>query len=231
MNIFYSKYINSNTIVLQDEEFRHAFKSLRKKNGENLWVTDGLGNLYNCKITKINKSDCELQIVNAEHFPEYHPGLCMAVAPTKNIGRYEWFIEKAVEIGISRIVPILTSNSERRRLRVDRLHKIALSAMKQSKRLYLPEIVEPMQLKDYAKGEEAVNKFVAHYGESNPQLMGQIRANKTTAIMIGPEGDFTSEEILMLEEFGFIKVNLGKSRLRTETAALVACNIFNLAHQ
>lgn len=231
MNIFYSKDINKDTIVLRDEEFTHCIKSLRKRIGDRIIVTNGAGMEYMTEVQSIEKRSCDLNILELiEHAPPQSE-LVLAVAPTKNMSRYEWFVEKAVEIGVTRVVPIICKNSERKRVRLDRLKKIALSAMKQSKRWYLTQVDEAISIGDFIKSNDDNAKFVAHFSPEAGHLKDLIKAESNCTVLIGPEGDFANSELEWLEKSGYTSAILSNSRLRTETAAIVACNIFNLANQ
>ena len=231
MQLFFTENPESE-IVLSKEESKHATKVLRKKEGDILNFTDGKGGFYKAEITIADTKKCRLQIINSEQKPKQHNyHLHIAIALTKNMDRYEWFLEKATEIGIDEITPIICDHSERKVLKTERCNRILLSAMKQSLKFHLPKLNEAMPLKEFLKQDFEGNKYIAHceVGEKT-ELRKEEKANKTT-VLIGPEGDFSASEIKMALQNQFKAVNLGTSRFRTETAGIVAVhtiNIFNL---
>lgn len=230
MRRFFSTAIHSDHIALDAEESRHLSKVLRMQVGDRLEVVDGKGGLYQCKIIEIGKKACRLEILESQRSkPESE--LWMAVAPTKNINRWEWFLEKATEIGIGRISPILCEHSERKALKMDRQERILKEAMKQSQRMYLPQLDELRsfdELIEEGRSSE-VEKYIAHCEEEAKEMLLSLHQKGNKAlILIGPEGDFSPKEIQLAAEDGFKPISLGRSRLRTETAALVACHTINL---
>lgn len=219
-------------IFLSKEESKHATKVLRKKKGDILNFTDGKGKFYIAEITVADTKKCRLQIISSEQKPKQHNyHLHIAIAPTKNMDRYEWFLEKAIEIGIDEITPIICYHSERKFLKTERCNRILLSAMKQSLKFHLPKLNEAISLKEFLKQDFEGNKYIAHCEDGEKtELRKEEKANKTT-VLIGPEGDFSASEIKMALQNQFKAVNLGTSRFRTETAGIVAVhtiNIFNL---
>ena len=216
-------------IVLSKEESKHATKVLRKKEGDILNFTDGKGGFYKAEITVADTKKCRLQIISSEQKPKQHSyHLHIAIAPTKNMDRYEWFLEKATEIGIDEITPIICDHSERKVIKTERCNRILLSAMKQSLKFHLPKLNEAIILKDFLKQDFEGNKYIAHCEDGEKtKLKTENTANKTT-ILIGPEGDFSNNEIEMALQNQFKTVSLGNSRLRTETAGVVAVNTINL---
>ncbi len=236
MQIFFITDIQADTAHIGEEEAKH-FRVLRKKIGDSIHFIDGKGTRYVGKLTKLSKRKGTLQIVEQKKQPperSFH--LHIAIAPTKNISRMEWFVEKATEIGVNEITPIICQQSERTRLRLDRLEKIAVSAMKQSLRTYLPKLNEARKLKDFLldNQEETPNlvRYIAHCDDSKKaNLWDNYRTATNVLILIGPEGDFSTEEIEMATQLGFQPVSLGTHRLRTETAGITACNILNLLNQ
>jgi 16S rRNA (uracil1498-N3)-methyltransferase len=224
MQLFYdsSISISDTQFLLNEEESRHACKVLRMKSGDALFLLDGKGHLFTTEIIDAQSKKCVLKIkeVKSEVYPNVD--IHIAVAPTKNLDRIEWFVEKATEIGITEITWILCKNSERKVVKNERLEKIAISAMKQSKRLYLPKINELTSLKDFLKKHP--KGAVAHCFENQQQVeLKGVFEEKNFPILIGPEGDFSKEEVDMLLQNNYVGITLGKNRLRTETAALVAC--------
>ena len=218
-------------IVLSKEESKHATKVLRKKEGDILNFTDGKGGFYKAEITVADSRKCRLQIVSSEQKPKQHNYyLHVAIAPTKNIDRFEWFLEKATEIGIDEITPIICKHSERKLIKMERCNRILLSAMKQSLKYHQPKLNKAISLKDFLKQDFEGNKYIAHCEDGEKtELRKEEKANETT-VLIGPEGDFSPAEIEMALKNQFKAVNLGKSRLRTETAGLVAVHTINLKH-
>ncbi len=216
-------------IILSAEESKHATKVLRKKEGDILNFTDGKGGFYKAEITVADTRKCRLEIVSTEQKPKQHNyHLHMAIAPTKNIDRFEWFLEKATEIGIDEITPIICSRSERKVLKTERCNRILLSAMKQSLKFHLPKMNEAIILKDFLKQDFEGNKYIAHCeDEEKTELRKEEKAEKTL-ILIGPEGDFSNAEIEIALQNQFKAVSLGKSRLRTETAGLLAVHTINI---
>jgi 16S rRNA (uracil1498-N3)-methyltransferase len=228
MFLFYAPDITENVYTLSETESRHCIKALRLKCGDQILLTDGKGNLFDACIIDDNISHCNLEIVKQQYvgnnFP-YH--LHMAVAPTKNSDRYEWFAEKAVEIGISEITALICKNSEKTQLKSKRLERVFIAALKQSLRCVLPVFNPETSFTHLVKTAKETQKIIAYCGEEEnplPLLQHICQRNTDTLVLIGPEGDFTPQEISLAKQCGFIPVSLGKSRLRTETAALVACN-------
>ena len=220
-----------NEIVLSKEESKHATKVLRKKEGDILNFTDGKGGFYKAEITVADTKKCRLQIISSEQKPKQHNyHLHIAIAPTKNMDRYEWFLEKATEIGIDEITPIICKHSERKVLKTERCNRILLSAMKQSLKYHLPKLNEATTLKNFLKQDFEGNKYIAHCENGEKiELRAEEKAEKTI-ILIGPEGDFSPTEIEMALQNQFKAVSLGTSRLRTETAGLVAVHTINLKY-
>ena len=236
MNLFYSKDITPESYCTLDaEESRHAVRVLRLREGDEIHVTDGQGHLYHCQIVDANDKACA--IVPSLPFTPSHslslPQIHLAVAPTKNPSRMEWLVEKAVEIGIGEITLLNCDHSERSFLKTDRLEKLAISAMKQSLHTWLPKINPAVTLHDLLNTKHLplnTQKFIAHCEADKPRipLATAMQPGCDTIVLIGPEGDFSEEEIALALECGFQPVSLGPSRLRTETAALYAVTAFNL---
>jgi 16S rRNA (uracil1498-N3)-methyltransferase len=227
MQLFYNPTINETqaTFVFDKDESKHIIKVLRKKEGDILHVTNGLGFLFKTEITIASDNRCTVKIVSFEK--EDAPKFCLhlAVAPTKMNERYEWFLEKATEIGIQEITPIICDHSERKVVKTDRFQKILESAMKQSLHYYLPKLNEPIAYKDFIKTQRSGQLFIAHCEETNKKsLKKELKPNEDVTILIGPEGDFSVKEIEQAIDNNFIPVSLGTTRLRTETAAIVACH-------
>ena len=229
MQLFYNPEITASSaeFSFDKEESKHITKVLRKKESDTLFVTNGLGLLLTTEIILASEKKCTVKI-NA--FKEYKPTdfyIHLAVAPTKMNDRYEWFLEKATEIGIHEITPIICEHSERTIVKTERFDKILQSAMKQSNQFFLPKLNEPITFKNFIKEKHEGELYIAHCEETDKRLLKEeIKKNKKYTLLIGPEGDFSEKEIKIALENNFIPVSLGNSRLRTETAAIVACHSF-----
>jgi len=223
MILFYSTNIEMSTIILSNEEHIHCSKVLRKQVNEEIYITDGKGNIFTCIIAEIAKTNTKCRILSILETPKPTNYLAIGITPTKNPSRLEWFVEKAVEIGISEILILNTQRTERKSMKFERLDRIIISAMKQSLNVYLPEISIVSDFKNintYCSHFE--NKFIA-YCDGPADVLSLIYNKKNSVIvLIGPEGDFTSEEIETAKQHHFTPVSLGNTRLRTETAGLVA---------
>lgn len=233
MHLFYTPNIQSSQYVLDKEESTHCVRVLRLTEGNVIHLTDGKGNLFKAKLVSTSIKECIVEII--ETFPDYcklNFELHIAIAPTKNIDRFEWFLEKATEIGISQITPIICEHSERTIVKPDRLKKIITSAVKQSLKAYHPVLNETIKFKDFLKKDFKDNKFIAHCENEEKQSLQDVYQKANNAlILIGPEGDFSVNEINAALEKKFLPVSLGNSRLRTETAGLVACHTINLINE
>lgn len=227
MQLFYNPTIteDAETFFFDKEESKHIIKVLRKKEGDNLFVTNGLGFLFKTEITLASDSKCFVKIVSSEKSKAVKYHLHLAVAPTKMNDRFEWFLEKATEIGISEITPIICEHSERKIIKTDRFDKIIQSAMKQSLHYYLPKLNEPIAFKDFILKKNNGLSLIAHCEETDKKsLKDVVRPDEDVTILIGPEGDFSEKEIETALKNNYIPVTLGNTRLRTETAAVVACH-------
>jgi 16S rRNA (uracil1498-N3)-methyltransferase len=227
MQLFYNPDIDQTTLAFSfdKEESRHIVKVMRKKPGDILFVTNGFGFLFKTEITVASDNKCTVRIVSSEQAekPSYH--LHLAVAPTKMNDRYEWFLEKATEMGIAEITPLICDHSERKIIKTERFDKIIQSAMKQSAQYYLPKLNEPVTFKNFIKQMPAGQRFIAHCEETDRKSLKEIlKPSEDVTMLIGPEGDFSHTEITLAIGNGYIPVSLGNTRLRTETAAVVACH-------
>ena len=234
MQLFYNPNITetATSFVFDKEESKHIIKVLRKKEGDILFVTNGFGYLFTSEIIIASDSKCTVKINSFEKQEKSKFHLHLAVAPTKMNERYEWFLEKATEIGIQEITPIICEHSERKVIKTDRFQKILESAMKQSLHYYLPKLNEPIAYKDFIKKGFHGQKFIAHCEETDKKsLKNELENGKDVTILIGPEGDFSVKEIQLAVENSFIPVSLGNTRLRTETAAVVACHSVVFANE
>jgi 16S rRNA (uracil1498-N3)-methyltransferase len=227
MQLFYNPDITPGTtlFLFDKEESRHIVKVLRKKEGDFIQITNGKGTLFTAEITFANEKKCEVTISNEEFFEPVPYKLHLAVAPTKLNDRYEWFLEKAVEIGITQITPIICEHSERITFKADRFEKIIQAAMKQSLQYYLPVLHEPVPFATFVDETRDGDLFIAHCEETDKKLLKHtLQPNQKTTILIGPEGDFSTKEIAAALSQGYVPVSLGNTRLRTETAAIVAAH-------
>lgn len=226
MHLFYTPDIASETYSLNEEESNHCNKVLRLKVGDAVHLIDGRGGLYVANIANISKKKVELKVVSKqEGFGKRNHYLHIAIAPTKNIDRLEWFLEKATEIGIDEITPIICERSERKVVKEERLEKVATSAVKQSLTAYHPKINDTISFKDFMAKGIADDKLIAHCISENDRstIAELIQPYGRYLVLIGPEGDFTPKEIDLALQSGFKPVTLGNTRLRTETAGLAAC--------
>lgn len=227
MNLFYTTDINNQEIILHDQEAQHCAKVLRKTIGAEVHVADGKGHLYRTEIKEIKRNAVVLNRLSTEVKPSEAHLPHLAFGLIKNTTRLEWLLEKVTEIGVSRITPILCQRSEKRRIKKERLDKILVGAMKQSLHFYLPQLDEPIKMSDFLVDDLRSTRFIASFGEGVPELSKTYQGGIPSVILIGPEGDFTQEELAIAVANDFQRVNMGKSRLRAETAAMVACTILN----
>ncbi len=227
--IFYTPDILSNP-ELPVEEGQHCIKVLRKKESDEIFLTDGKGYFYDAEIMQANPKHCIVNILKTIDQPKgWDFNLQIAFAPTKNIDRIEWFAEKATEIGIDRLSPLLCRHSERKEIKPQRIEKILVSAMKQSQKALLPQLDEMQAFSKFIKQDFNGQKFIAHcYSGEKPLLKEVYKKGQNALILVGPEGDFSEEEVSEAIQNGFIPISLGESRLRTETAALVACHTIHV---
>lgn len=229
MIIFYTQDINNGVAKLTDDECQHCSKVLRKKMGDEVYVTDGKGHLYSGTIGMISKREVEIVSLSEVEKQQAPHRIGIAISPTKNIDRFEWFLEKSTEIGITDIYPFLSKRSERKFIKPERLEKRMIAAMKQSKNLHKPTLHPLLALKEVVSGDiNFENKYIAHCMEPESALQKLYTSGTDAIVLIGPEGDFTADEVSLAEANNWTEVSLGKSRLRTETAGFVACHLLNL---
>ena len=227
MEVFYSPQIENGTCVLPEEESVHCVRVLRHREGDEIYVIDGLGTLYTCRLTEASPKAARAQVLREEPDWGAHPYfLEMAVCPTKNLDRYEWFAEKATELGLDVIHPVIGEHSERKVFKSDRLRRILLSASKQSLKGAIPQVTEPVSVKDFIASvpDDALKLICCCFEGEVPRtsINDVLDFTRRIVILIGPEGDFSREEAALAVAHGFVPVHLGPSRLRTETAALTA---------
>ncbi|MND29169.1 Ribosomal RNA small subunit methyltransferase E [compost metagenome] len=233
MHLFYTPDISADYYQLNEEESKHCVRVLRLNNGDIVYLIDGVGGFYKTEITDAHPKRCTLHVLEKQSdFGKRNFYLHIAIAPTKNIERIEWFLEKATEIGIDEITPIICQRSERKEIKTDRLNKIIVSAIKQSLKAFKPKLNESTDFKQFIVRSKLKRKYIAHCIESDRQsLRESYKANEEVLLLIGPEGDFTPAEIELALQNGFVPVTLGESRLRTETAGVVACTQLNFINE
>jgi len=226
MHLFYTPDIQSDTYQLSEEESKHASRVLRLSEGDEIILTDGRGKWMPSQIIDAHPKRCLVKVLETiTNYQEIPYQLVMAVAPTKNIGRFEWFLEKATEIGITKIIPMLSEHSERKDIKLPRLNKVITSAMKQSLKAWHPILTNLSSFKKIIEIDFKGKKLIA-WCQAKPEdrIDLYIAIKEPVLFLIGPEGGFSSEEIYQAKEKGFVPVSISQSRLRTETAALVACH-------
>ncbi|KPM49626.1 16S rRNA (uracil(1498)-N(3))-methyltransferase [Jiulongibacter sediminis] len=227
MQLFYRENF-AEVKQLDDTDSKHCIKVLRKNVGDEIWVTDGKGGMYHCRIEDANPKRTGLYILSEEQgFQKAKRRIHLAIAPTKNLDRITYLVEKATEIGISEISFILTSNSERKVVKTDRIERVAISAMKQSLKAYLPKVNEMISINQFLEENTASQRFVCHLSDLSKPLT-EHKIESDVCLLVGPEGDFDPSELEMAAKAGFEQVSLGDSRLRTETAGLVGVTLLNL---
>ena len=227
MQLFYTNNSESE-FTLPSEESKHITKVLRKKEGDTLHFTDGKGQLLITEITSTDIRKTRVKIIKKiEQEKQHNYYLHVAIAPTKNMDRFEWFLEKACEIGIDEITPIICDHSERKFVKKERGNRILLSAMKQSLKYHLPKLNEAISLNNFMKQDFIGNKYIAHCENSEKIELKNKETENRTLILIGPEGDFSVSEIEKSIEKNYLAISLGNSRLRTETAGLVCVTTIN----
>ena len=228
--LFYQPDIDLGLLYLSEDESRHVVRVLRSENGDELDLTNGKGGFFKIRITKADPHKCLFEIVERKNIPKRSYSIHIAIAPTKNADRMEWFVEKAVELGIDKISFMLCKTSERKSINMERVEKIAISAMKQSGQCWLPELTAMRPFKELLT-TVCSEKFIAYVDQSNPHHLKSLAiSSQDYLVLIGPEGDFSKEELQSAEKTGFLKVSLGSNRLRTETAGVATCHILNLVN-
>jgi 16S rRNA (uracil1498-N3)-methyltransferase len=224
--LFFTPDISTGIYSLNEEESRHCRTVLRLRKGDIIHLTNGKGTLFESRILDAGSRQVTVEVINQhDECGKRNYRLHMAVAPTKNIDRFEWFLEKATEIGVDEITPLICEHSERRQLRIDRLEKVITSAVKQSLKAYHPVIHEMTAFGKFIAEKRNGRLFIAHLEENNPQLLKNLYcSDQDVTLLIGPEGDFSQPELDLAINSGYQCVSLGNSRLRTETAAVAACH-------
>ncbi len=226
MQLFYNDQLDQSTtqFTFSEEESKHLIKVLRKKEGELVHITNGRGYLFEAKIINADAKKCKAEIIDTDKKHQKMFWFHLVVAPTKMNDRFEWLLEKATEIGVNEITPIICDNSERKIIKIKRMQKVILAAMKQSLQTYLPLLNDPISYKEFIAKNQKGLLFIAHCeDEEKLDLKRRVAPDKDVTVLIGPEGDFSKNEIKQAYEAGFLPVSLGENRLRTETAAIVTC--------
>ena len=232
MIIFYCEDIETNP-VLSEEDSAHAVRVLRHVEGDEVTVVDGKGRYFGCAITAAHPKHCGLQILAADDERHWPYSVQLAVAPTKNLDRMEWWLEKATEMGLDRFTPLKCRFSERKEIKTERMRKIAISAMKQSLKATLPQIDEMTDIKSFVQEPFDGQKFIAHCMKDEPRklLTHEVCPGDNVRVLIGPEGDFSADEVALAIQNGYVPVSLGEQRLRTETAALAAVHTVHVINE
>lgn len=232
MQLYYSDNIINGKIILSEDEAHHCLTVLRKRRGDVIEVVDGKGGWYKTIIENENIKECNLKIISQKNnYGKTNHHIHIAIAPTKSHDRLEWFIEKTVEIGIQEITFLNADNSHRKDVKMSRINKVALSAMKQSFKAYLPHFNPIVPINDFISKANMANKYIGCFAEDRSLLQKIVPANQEYCVIIGPEGDFSLDEIDFAKEYGFQTISLGSSRLRTETAGIVACHTLNILNE
>jgi len=230
MAIFYEKGIDEGIRTLSEEESKHCSQVLRHSSGDEIMLFDGVGGKHRAILKEVSKKTCSFEVIESIIEPPKAFYIHLAIAPTKNADRMEWMVEKLSEIGVDELTFLKTQHSERKNIRLDRLEKKAISALKQSGSSFKLRINEVVDLKRFVDTEKADQKFIAHVNPEHSYLGTQLKLSKRVSLLIGPEGDFSSEELEFAIDRGFDPVSLGKKTLRTETAGLIACTIVNVVN-
>ena len=233
MQLFFcNNLILNGEVILSQEESYHAAQVLRMRNGDIIHLTDGLGHLFKGELINVDSKKSLVLIIEEITQKIGDKNLHIAIAPTKNIDRFEWFLEKATEMGIAEITPLLCRYSERKEIKTERLNKVIVAAAKQSHHFKFPVLNSIVKFEDFIKSNSTENKFIAHCESSEKNDFGKaVIGKKSTILLIGPEGDFSEQEIQSAISNNYSPVSLGESRLRTETAGIYACAVFNALAQ
>ena len=232
MNLFYTELFNNNELQLTGEESHHCTHVLRKNSGEEIHVTDGKGTYFKAVINDVKKKELHASIIERSLIQKINPAdLTIAIAIPKSNSRLEYFLQKATEIGVDSIIPIVSAHSERRKINLERSRKVLLSAMKQSFQYYLPSIYPFQSFVDFLGKDNQLSGIIAHQDSETIHIFDAIERSKNTCILIGPEGGFNDNEISSAVELGYTKAHMGKNRLRTETAGVYACSAFQMKNR
>lgn len=230
MDTFYEKEVKSGCRHLDDVESKHCAQVLRHESGDEVLIMDGQGGLFNARLSEVHKKKCVFEIISETISEPKNFFVHLAIAPTKSMDRIEWMVEKLCEIGVDKITFINTNRSERKKLRMDRLEKKTISALKQSKNPFKTQINEFQPFSNFINESKIDNRFIAHVDSSRPYLGELVKQKTDTLILVGPEGDFKEEEIKLAMDHKYVPVSLGQSTLRTETAGFAACHLINVVN-
>ncbi|MEJ1238155.1 RsmE family RNA methyltransferase [Chryseolinea sp. T2] len=231
MNLFYQPLISEGVRHLDPDESKHAARALRRRAGDIIHITDGKGSYFEARILSDDQSKCTFELIKEHRDPETSHRIHVAISPLSHPDRLEWFVEKAVELGVNQITLIDCDRTEKRHVKTERLIKIAVGAMKQSQRFTLPSIEGPVPFEAFCSTAKEDQRFIAFVDAANPlHLFTQAKKGKSYLICIGPEGDFTESEVRHSLSNGFEKVSLGTHRLRSETAGVAACHMLDLVN-
>jgi 16S rRNA (uracil1498-N3)-methyltransferase len=233
MQLFFCDHLMlNNEVILSQEESYHAGQVLRMRKGDSIHLTDGLGHLFKGELLNVDSKKTLVRLIEELPLKPATNHLHIAIAPTKNIDRFEWFLEKSTEMGITQITPLLCRYSERKEIKPERLNKVIVSAAKQSHHFLFPVLNPLVKFEDFIKSKTSENKFIAHCESSAKNDFGKTILNKKDALLlIGPEGDFSEQEIQLAISNNYLPVSLGESRLRTETAGIYASAVYNALNQ
>lgn len=229
MRFFFVPDITGSQVVLDEDTSRHITQVLRMKVGDELLLTDGKGTKAKALIEDDHRKRCAVRVLEKEDESQPQPRIAIAISLVKNAARFEWFLEKATEIGVSEIIPLICSRTEKEKFRLDRLQGIITSAVLQSQQSWMPVLHEPVAFKQLIASRTDEQKFIAHCLPNEKTALGSVAGDQSSIILIGPEGDFTPEEIEAALAKGYQPVALGDTRLRTETAGMVAATILRIA--
>ena len=227
---FYIQQIENRSIQLDEDTAKHIISVLRMQKGEDLLLTNGKGNKAKAQIIDDNRKRCVVEVLSRDSEEPTRPTVCIAISITKNSSRFEWFLEKATEIGINEIIPLICERTAKEKFRYDRMNGILISAMLQSQQTWLPYLHQPTAFNDVVKSASQQQKFIAHCLPEEKQQLSSVIRQQSSIILIGPEGDFTQQEIDLALQNNFVPVALGNTRLRTETAGMVAAAILKISH-
>ncbi|MEO5569570.1 MAG: 16S rRNA (uracil(1498)-N(3))-methyltransferase [Bacteroidia bacterium] len=229
MQLYFCAGINSEFFFLNEEESRHCISVLRHKKGDIIHIVDGAGGFYKAEIINDDKKNCEVKVIEKQtEYGRRNYQLHIAIAPTKNIERFEWFLEKATEIGIDEITPVICEHSERKEVKPERLNKVLVAAMKQSLKAYLPKLNPAIKFQDFISQKNSLQKFLCSCDvEKNNSLKQFYTKDSDVLFLVGPEGDFSKQEITFAEANGYKTISLGESRLRTETTGAHVCSLIS----
>lgn len=223
---YLSTYDGATQFQLDEGNSRHAIAVLRMKEGEELLLTNGKGMILRCRITEAHKKRAGVEVLHADQKTDLRPNVTIAISPVKNSTRFEWFLEKVTEIGIQRIIPVIAHRTEKQQFRQERMQQILISAMLQSQQAWIPELTQPLRYNDLLQLDGCKRKWIAHCLETERiSLRSAAVHGDSQLLLIGPEGDFTPEEIELAMQSGFVPVTLGNTRLRTETAGVVGATL------